>query len=140
MTTKPTMTHRTSAQTEDAAIQLEHDFVEIIRQRIGLNETLATIHAQEIVRGLRERHGGRELWIPASDKSERNAAILRDFHGSNIEEVVKRYGIKRAQIYRIVGGARPRGKGDKPGAPSIGVSSPAAPVRGGQGGATAPLK
>lgn len=138
MTSMPTMTHHTTAQTEDAAIQLEHDFVEIIRERIGLNEMLATIHAQEIVRGLRERHGGKELWIPAPDKSERNAAILRDFHGGNIEEVVMRYGIKRAQIYRIVGAARPRGKGGKPGAPSIGVSSPAAPLCGGHGGEAAP--
>ena len=129
-----------TAQTEDAAIQLEHDFVEIIRERIGMNETLATIHAQEIVRGLRELHGGQELWIPAPDKSERNAAILRDFLGNNHDEVMKRYGIKRAQLYRIVGGARPRGRGGKPGAPSIGASSPAAPVCGGHGGAAAPCK
>ena len=140
MTTKPAMTHHTTAQTEDAAIQLEHDFVEIIRQRIGLNETLATIHAQEIVRGLRERHGGQELWIPAPDKSERNAAILRDFNGINAKDVMQRHGISRAHLYRIVGGARPRGKGGKPGAPSIGVSSPAAPACGGLGGAAAPLK
>ncbi|CAN7313486.1 Mor transcription activator family protein [Acidovorax delafieldii] len=127
MTSMPTMTHHTTAQTEDAAIQLEHDFVEIIRQRIGLNETLATIHAQEIVRGLRERHGGQELWIPAPDKSERNAAILRDFNGVNAKDVMQRHGISRAHLYRIVGGGRPRGKGVNQGAPSIGVSSPAAP-------------
>ena len=140
MTPMPTMTHHTTAQTEDAAIQLEHDFVEIIRQRIGLNEMLATIHAQEIVRGLRERHGGQELWIPAPDKSERNAAILRDFHGNNAGEVMKRYGIKRTQFYRIVGGARPRRQGGKPGAPSIGVSGPAAPVGSGHGGKAVSLK
>ena len=128
-----------TAQTEDAAIQLEHDFVEIIRERIGMNETLATIHAQEIVRGLRERHGGQELWIPAPDKSERNAAILRDFNGVNAREVMNRHGISRAHLYRIVGGARPKGRGGKPGAASIGVSSPAAPTPG-QGGAALPLK
>lgn len=140
MTSMPTMTNHTTAQTEDAAIQLEHDFVEIIRQRIGLNETLATIHAQEIVRGLRERHGGQELWIPAPDKTERNAAILRDFNGINAREVMARHGISRAHLYRIVGGARPRGRGGNPGAPSIGVSSPAAPLPGGQGGAVVAAK
>lgn len=102
MTRMPTMTHHTTAQTEDAAIQLEHDFAEIIRQRIGLNETLATIHAQEIVLGLRERHGGRDLWIPSPDKKARYAAILRDFNGVNAKEVMARHGISRAHLYRIL--------------------------------------
>lgn len=116
----------TPAQSEDAAIQLEHDFVEIIRRRIGLNETLAAIHAQEIVRGLRDLHGGQELWIPAPDKSERNAAIRREFNGQNLGEVMRRHGISRSQLYHIIGGAKPKGRG-RPGSPSIGVSGPAAP-------------
>lgn len=118
------MTHST-ALSEDAAIQLEHDFVEIIRQRIGLNETLATIHAQEIVRGLRERHGGQDLWIPAPDKAERDEAIRREFNGQNRNELMRRYGIGRSRLYEIVGAARPRGGA---GAACIGMSSAAAPA------------
>lgn len=118
-------TPSSAAQSEDAAIQLEHDFVEIIRSRIGLNEALATIHAQEIVRGLRERRGGESLWIPASDKTERDAAIRREFNGQNREEVMRRHGISRSRLYQIVGGARPRGDG---GAACIGVSSSASPA------------
>lgn len=128
MTSNPYSDHP-SAQSEDAAIQLEHDFVEIIRRQIGMHETLATIHAQALVRGLRDLHGGRELWIPAPDKSERNAAIRREFNGTNLNEVCARHGISRTSLYRIIGGAQPKGRGGPgaPGAPSIGVSGPAAP-------------
>lgn len=124
MTRKPQQD--TAAQIEDAAIQLEHEFVEIIRQHIGLHEAMATAHAQALVRGLRERLGGQEVWIPAPDKSERNAAICREFNGRNIKQLMTQHRISRSQLYHIVGAAQPKGKG-RPGSPSIGGSSPAAP-------------
>ena len=97
----------TPAQTEDAVLQLEHDMVEIVRAELGMREREAFTLAQAIVRGLRNRYGGerlghRGLYIPAPSKAQRNDAICKEFNGTNIEDVMKRHGIKRAQIYRIV--------------------------------------
>lgn len=99
----------TPGQSEDAAVQLEHDFMTILREEIGMNESIGGIFAAAMVRGLRRRLGGRELYIPAPDRSERDAAIRRDFNGSNVDELMRRHGISRARIYQIVGerSARP---------------------------------
>lgn len=91
------------AQAEDAALQLERDFVEIVRAEIGLTELLASSFAQALVRGLRRRLGGGELWIPAISKDERNEAIRREFNGSNVGEVMKRHRVSRATVYREAG-------------------------------------
>lgn len=98
----------TSAQTEDAVLQLEHDMVEIVRAELGMHEREAFSLAQAIVRGLRARYGGerlgyRGIYIPAPSKEQRNAAIRKEFDGTNVKEVMERHGIKRTQIYRIVG-------------------------------------
>lgn len=99
----------TPAQTEDAVLQLEHDMVEIVRAELGMHEREAFTLAQAIVRGLRNRYGGerlghRGLYIPAPSKAQRNDAICKEFDGTNIEDMMKRHGIRRAQIYRIVSG------------------------------------
>src|SRR4051812_4789205 len=93
----------TAGQSEDAAVQLENDFAEIIRTEIGMHPAFATQVGQAIVRGLRHAHGGSELYIPAPDRSERDAAIRRDFTGSNCEELMRRHGLSRARIYAIAG-------------------------------------
>jgi Mor family transcriptional regulator len=94
---------QTPAQAEDAAVQLERDFLAIVREDIGMNERLAGVFARVLVDGLRSRMGGQDLYIPAPDRSERDAAIRRDFMGSNMEEVMKRYGLSRTRIYEICG-------------------------------------
>ncbi|MCZ2498147.1 hypothetical protein GN316_15385 [Xylophilus sp. Kf1] len=101
---------QSSAQAEDAAVQLERDFVEIVREEIGMHETLANVFAQALVRGLRRRHGGQEFYIPAPDRAERDAAIRRDFTGAggNIEELMRRHGLSRSRIYEIAGARAPR--------------------------------
>lgn len=91
------------AQTEDAALLLEQDFVAIVREEIGMHEGLAAIVASALVRGLRKKLGGQELWIPAPDKSQRDAAIRREFIGTNIKEIMSKYGLSRPRVYQIVG-------------------------------------
>jgi len=90
-------------QAEDAAVQLEHDIIGIVREEIGMHEQLATAFAQALVRGLRRRLGGQELYIPAPNRTERDAAIRRDFNGSNLDQIMKRYGLSRSRIYEILG-------------------------------------
>ena len=94
---------QTPAQAEDAAVQLERDFLAIVREEIGMHEGLAGMFARALVDGLRRRLGGQDLYIPAPDRSQRDAAIRREFCGSNIEELMKRYGLSRSRIYEICG-------------------------------------
>lgn len=92
---------QTPAQAEDAAVQLERDFLAIVREDIGMNERLAGLFARVLVDGLRARLGGQDIYIPAPDRSERDAAIRREFCGSNIEELMKRHNLSRTRIYEI---------------------------------------
>lgn len=110
----------TQAQADDAAVQLEHDFVRIVREEIGMHEAMASLVAQALVRGLRRTLGGQELYIPAPDKAARNDAIRREFDGTNMREVMSRHGISRTQVYAICG-AQPMKQG-------IGVSAAKSPV------------
>ncbi len=96
---------QTAAQAEDAAVQLERDFLAIVREEIGMNERLAGVFAQALVSGLRNRMGGQELYIPAPDRSERDAAIRREFNGTreSLSAIMRRTGLSRARVYSIVG-------------------------------------
>jgi Mor family transcriptional regulator len=111
----------TAGQAEDAAVQLQHDMVAIVREEIGMHESIAALFADALVRGLRRRMGGRELYIPAADRSARDAAIRREFDGSNLKEVMARHGVSRTRVYEICGQNTTR-------QPRIGVSSPKSPV------------
>lgn len=94
-------------QTEDAAVQLEQDIIGIVREEIGMHEQIATVFAQALVRGLRRRLGGQELYIPSPDRAERDAAIRREFNGTNLEELMRRHCLSRSRIYEIVSGRAP---------------------------------
>lgn len=113
----------TPAQAEDAVLQLEYDFADILRESQGMHERQAYAMARSLVEGMRKRYGGvqlgrRGLYIPAPNKSERDAQICRDFNGRNIEEVCKKHSIKRSRLYEIVK------RGGKP----VGQPSAAAPA------------
>ena len=97
----------TAGQAEDAAVQLERDFIDIVREEIGMHEAIAFVFATALVRGLRRKNGGRELYIPAADVSARDARIRREFTGPASLPAIQRWsGLSRTSIYRIVG-ARP---------------------------------
>lgn len=100
---------QTAAQAEDAAVQLERDFLAIVREDIGMKEGLAGAFARALVDGLRSRMGGQDLYIPSPDRSERDAGIRREFDGTreSLARIQKRTGLSRARIYDIVGQTRP---------------------------------
>lgn len=81
---------------------LVDEFTAIVRAEIGMSEPLARDYASAIVRGLCALHGGGSLYIPASDKSERNAAIRAEFNGTNLAEVCRKHGVARTTLYQIV--------------------------------------
>ncbi|WP_445287688.1 Mor transcription activator family protein [Variovorax atrisoli] len=100
MTVLPT--ELSPGQTEDAAVQLEQDFIRIVREEIGMHEQMATVFAQALVRGLRRRLGGQEIYIPAPNKSARDAAIRKQFDGRNIDEISRNFGLSRTRVYEIL--------------------------------------
>jgi Mor family transcriptional regulator len=88
---------------EDARAQLHAELTGIVRREIGMNENFASAHAAAILRGLCETLGGNEVYIPAPDRSARNASIRAEFKGSNADELCLKHGISRATLYRIAG-------------------------------------
>lgn len=95
---------KTPAQREDNALMLQSEFTTIVREETGMNETFASMVAAAIVRGMRRQYGGQQLYVPCVDKTERNAAIRREFHGTNAGEICRRYDISRPRLYEILKG------------------------------------
>ena len=87
---------------EDPAAQLERDITNIVREETGMHEGIATMFSQALVRGLRRRLGGQDLYIPAPDRSERDATIRREYNGKNMEELMRRHRIGRTRFYEII--------------------------------------
>lgn len=111
----------TTGQAEDAAVQLQHEMVAIVREEIGMHESIATVFASALVRGLRRSMGGEELYIPAPDRTERDAAIRREFDGTNLEKIMAKFNVKRTRVYEICDRRDPKSF-------RIGVSSAKNPV------------
>ena len=108
--TRPTTSTATSpAKTADASIQLQREILDIVREETGMHEPLAIVLAASIERGLRKRFGGQtmgtrgDIYIPAPDRAERNAAVLADFNGTNHAQVCAKHSISPATFYRIIG-------------------------------------
>lgn len=100
---------QTSAQAEDEAVQIEREVLEIFREDLGMVEGLAMTFAALFVQSMRRRWGGAELYVPAPDRSARDAEIRRAWRGDNVQELMRRYDLSRARIYAIVGeGAKSR--------------------------------
>lgn len=101
-------TRHAEAEDADAALLLQYEMTDIVREEMGLHEQEAMQIAQAIVRGMRKRYGGQRLggrghiYVPAPSKAERNEAIRREFNGNNYGELMQRHGIKRSQLYKVL--------------------------------------
>ena len=85
----------------DAAVTLRYDLTRAIRETLGLPESVAVPMADHLAIGLSQRMGG--LYIPKRDlRTERDDAIRRDFTGANHREVMAKYRISRATLYRTI--------------------------------------
>lgn len=81
---------------------LEAEFTNILRNRIGLNHRFAAEWAQELVDGMRQTYGGKNIHIPAPDKTRRDAAIFAQYNGTNTAEILRTYGISRTRMFDIL--------------------------------------
>lgn len=84
------------------AIQLHYDLLLIIREEIGFKDKFAEQFASAIARGLQRRLGGREIYIPAEDKHDRDEQIRKEFNGRNRDEIMKKFAISKTRLYEIV--------------------------------------
>lgn len=96
-------TGRERAAAEDQAVQLTQEMSCILIDVLSRDEALINRLAAALVDGLRSRLGGADVYIPAPDKSARNAAIRAEFNGRNMQEICRRYDVKPSTVYRIVG-------------------------------------
>lgn len=117
-----------SNKSDDAAVQLERDITNIVREETGMHEGIATMFSQALVRGLRRRLGGQELYIPVPDRAERDAAIRRDFDGNNMEELMRRHEIGRTRFYEIIGARPEKDRRDA----AMSAKNPASPLQTGR--------
>jgi Mor family transcriptional regulator len=86
----------------DGAALLRSDIREVVRHKIGMTEPFADLISEAILQGLRERWGGREIYVPAEDTAERNRRIRQAWRGNNASEVMLRFGISKATLYRVL--------------------------------------
>ncbi|WP_022949535.1 Mor transcription activator family protein [Methylohalobius crimeensis] len=89
----------------DAAVELRNILTQAVCQAFDLSETAALSLAERIADNVFTLAGGSELYIPKLDRRHRQAAILAEFNGRNVDELSRRYGISKRQIYRIVNSA-----------------------------------
>ena len=90
------------AQVQMVDDPLEYMMCCVLALAPGLSHEVAKAALQHA----REQQGGRARWIASgADESRRrrNAAILRDHHaGERIPLLMRRYGLTRSQIHRIL--------------------------------------
>jgi Mor family transcriptional regulator len=81
--------------------QLYNDLLMTATQ-FGMSRDNARDFAQSMVDRIKNAHAG-PVYIPKSDKSQRNEQIRRLFNGVNHDAVCREFGISRATLYRVVG-------------------------------------
>ena len=86
----------------DAAVSFRYELVRVIRESLGLPESIAVPMADHLANGMSRKCGGTYIPVSAIVREKRNEAILRDFTGANHAEVMRRHGVSRTTLYRIL--------------------------------------
>lgn len=101
---------------EDRAVELQAEIEQILGEWMGMPQPVAAPMAQLIIKGMRERMGGRRVYIPAprrlkeqrNQSAERDAEIAAMYNGRNLLEVMRAYGVSRRTVFNAVKRARAR--------------------------------
>lgn len=107
-TASRTSDYKAEACSEPSPDPLHADILEVVQKNTGLVDPLASLLADALVRGLRNRWGGRAVYIPAPSTRERDEAVRAAFNGRNKAEVMRRFNIGRTTFYNIISGGRGR--------------------------------
>lgn len=93
--------------------------IQAIREATGLKDALVEPIAQSIDVAIRKKAGGTYLYVPVPmrNRKKRNEAIRKEWRGDNHKQIMSRYEISRATLYRILGEKRsksePKAKTDR---------------------------
>lgn len=94
------------ADEEDVLAALRSEAAKMAGDMFGLQEAQASELAAAITAWLQQKCGGRELYVRARSRKERDRAVVADFDGRNHAEVCRAHGISLATLYRILERAR----------------------------------
>lgn len=94
------------AAEEDSAAELEAILTEALHLVLGLPAGDAFTRARALTQHLRNTHGGTKLYIPATDRRARNAAIRARLRRGNAAEVAQEFGVSVRTVY-IAAAERP---------------------------------
>lgn len=99
--------HYSDFARDDALVSLITDVGEELRLALNITEQAATELAKTVVTGLQKKLGAGDIYLPAIDKAERNAQVLREFNGQNHKAVCEKNQISLKTLYNILN-SRPR--------------------------------
>lgn len=92
-------------------VDLVDNLSSLITEKAGISESDAREIAQGAAVRLADHWGGQSVYIPmdlVAKMSSRNADIFEAFTGDNISELVRKFGLSRQAIYRIIRTERER--------------------------------
>jgi Mor family transcriptional regulator len=86
---------------------LRSDIAASIKDSIGLHDRIALELADGILKCLQANWGGREIYIPVADSSDRNTRIKAEFYAKGNDpnryaDVCRNNGISLSTLYRIL--------------------------------------
>lgn len=99
----PDAPRKSPAVEADAALMLETMVAECLQLCLGLTGPATLDLANKMVKVLRVQYGGGDVYIPAPDKTERNAAIRAALRTGNAAEVAAEHDLDVSTVYRIAG-------------------------------------
>lgn len=86
----------------DEQSNLQTRITEIIRAKTGLFEHLSLPIAKEIIGEVNRKYRGERIYC-TEDKKAVIAAVRSEFNGKNHKELMRKYDISRATLYRYLG-------------------------------------
>jgi Mor family transcriptional regulator len=90
-----------TARDEDNALLLQGELADGLQACIGLKEPIAEDWARQLTEYLRRRLGAQSVYIPKPSRADRDAAIFREYNGTNAAEVCERHGVGRTRMHEI---------------------------------------
>jgi Mor family transcriptional regulator len=92
-------------------VDLADNLTMMLTDKLDVSQDEARAVAQEAAAHIADNWGGQSVYIPmdlVARMSSRNAEIFSAFSGDNISELVRKFGLSRQAIYRIVKTERQR--------------------------------
>ena len=86
-------------------VDLADNLTSMLTDKLNVSPDEARTVAQEAAAHIADHWGGQSVYIPmdlVARMSSRNAEIYSAFAGDNISELVRKFGLSRQAIYRIV--------------------------------------